>query len=79
MVVQELFITGTAALTKKVYATGTNHYIKFCDATRLTTYPTTENALMLFVAYLHRDGLSPTTITCYLAGVRSGQALVAPK
>jgi len=47
--------------------------MKFCDATSLTTYPTTENALMLFVAYLHGEGLSPSTIKCYLAGVRHGQ------
>jgi len=33
-VVQELFVAGTAASTKKVYATGTNRDMKFCDATK---------------------------------------------
>ena len=47
--------------------------MKFCEAAKLSAYPTTENTLMLFVAYLHGEALSPSTVKCYLAGIRHDQ------
>jgi len=71
--VQELFTAGIASSTRKVYGTGASRYTKFCEATSLSAYPTSENTLMLFVAHLHSEGLAPGTIKSYLAGVRHDQ------
>jgi len=71
--VQELFTAGTAPSTWKVYCTGASRYTKFCEATILIAYPTSENTLMLFVTHLQSEGLDPGTTKSYLAGVRNDQ------
>ena len=42
----------------------------------LSPYPVTENTLMLFIAHLHNEGLSPGTMKSYLAAVRHEQGSI---
>ena len=47
--------------------------MRFCEKTRTTPYPTTEDSLLLFITYLHKAQLSHGTIKSYLAAIRYGQ------
>ena len=47
--------------------------MRFCEETQPAPYPTTEDSLLLFIAYLHKAQLSHGTIKSYLAAIRYGQ------
>ena len=66
-VVQELLTSGLALSTHRVYQSGRNRYMCFCEAARVTPYPATEDTLLLFIAHLHG------TIKSYLAAIRFDQ------
>ena len=67
--VHEYYINGLAPSTHKVYHTGQQRYLSFCHQARLIAVPTTEATLLLFLAFLAKDGLAYTTIKVYLAAI----------
>ena len=73
LAVQELFSAGLAASTKRVYQTGTDHYLRFCASLSLSPYPTSKQVLALFVAHLYQEGLCSSTVKSYLSAVRHSQ------
>ena len=73
-VVQELFASGLAGSTQKVYHTGSRRFSSFCEWTGISKpFPVSEGTLMRFATYLYRDGLKAGTIKSYLAAVRHTQ------
>lgn len=68
-----LFAAGLAPSTQRVYRTGRERYLKFCDMGGLEAFPARENTLMLFVSHLHTEKLAVGTIKSYLAAVRFEQ------
>ena len=69
--VQQYYISGLAPATHKVYQAGQQRYLSFCQQTRLPAVPTTESTLLLFLAFLAKDGLAYTTIKVYIAAIRN--------
>ena len=61
--VWQLFSAGLADSTRKTY---NNHF-------GLTPYPTSENTLSYFVAFLFKEGLAPSSVKSYLSAVRHTQ------
>ena len=57
-----------AVSSLRTYAAGQNRYARFCDR-----YPTSEEKLSHFVAYLFVEGLSDGTVKVYLSAVRRAQ------
>ena len=75
--VQELFSTGLAPSTRQNYKTGTKRYLEFCRTQQVDVpFPTAEHVLSRFVAWLHIQNLSCSTIKNYLAAVRHSQIAV---
>ena len=72
-VIQELFSAGLAASSLRSYAAGQNRYARFCDRYSISPYPTSEEKLSHFVAYLFVEGLSDGTVKVYLSAVRHAQ------
>ena len=56
-----------------MYTSGGTRYRQFCGRADLIPYPTSEETLLLFVGYLHREKLSHGTMKSYLAAVRFEQ------
>ena len=69
----ELFTAGLAPSTQKVYRAGVARYSQFCKEGRLTPFPVLERMLMLFVGFLHQQGLVAGTAKSDLAAVRHEQ------
>ena len=60
-----------AKTTKKTYDSAKRRYISFCHACRLSPLPSSQQSLQCrYVAHLANEGLSHTSIKCYLAAVR---------
>ena len=70
--VREVFTTGLAPSTQKVYKVGSARYVS-CQEGRLTAFPVTEQVLMLFVSFLHKEGLAAVIAKSYLAAVQHEQ------
>lgn len=72
--IRELFFSGIAPSTKRNYQSGSRHYTVFCEWFNFHPhFPVSERGLMAFVAFLHREGLSSSTVKNYLAAVRHSQ------
>ena len=67
---ERYFSAGLADSTRRVYSTGRNRYITFCNQFGLTPTPASENVLCKFVSYLALNNISWTTMKVYLAVVR---------
>ncbi len=52
-----------------------NRFLSFCNHRGTTPFPVSENLLCYFVAFLAQQGLAPSTIKTYLAGVRHAQII----
>ena len=67
------FSRGLAASFTRTYtsssSSGTKRYIQCCSLCKVTPLPVTEAKLSAFVSLLARDGLSLSTIRCYLVTV----------
>ena len=72
-VVQELFSAGVAASSMKMYKTGHNRYANFCERYSILPYPTSEEKLSQFVAFLFLGGLAAGTVKSYLSAIRHAQ------
>ena len=57
--------------TKRTYTSAQNRYIKFCESYNIVVMPTTEDNLLLYVAFLFDSGLKGSSIKVYLSAVRS--------
>lgn len=55
-----------------VYRSGEERYLRFCESAGLVLFPTSENALLLYVSSLHQHGLAHSTAKSYLAVIRHG-------
>lgn len=65
-----LLQAGIASNTQLAYTTGLNAFEKFRVSYSLAkNWPATQEQIVLFIAYCFEVGLSPKTITTYLAGV----------
>ena len=71
--VRQLFSAGIANSTRKTYNSGSNRYNRFCNDFGLTPYPTSEDTLSYFVAFLFKEGLAPSSVKSYLSAVRHTQ------
>ena len=56
--------------TGRVYNSAQERFKRFCRAANCRPIPTSEQLLCRFVTYLAKDGVSFSTIKCYLAAVR---------
>ena len=75
--VQELFSSGLAPATLKVYRTNANRYTSFCVLYNVTqTFPASKDVLTHFVAHLCKEGLKAGTIKNYLASIRHAQVVL---
>ena len=70
---QHYFSKGLAKSTAKAYASGTARYLRFCNRCKITPLPSSESKLSAFVSLLAKEGLSFSTIRCYLSAVRHHQ------
>ena len=66
---------GVAGSTHRTYQTGSNRFIQFCRDNNTQPFPVSERLLCYFVASLAQQGLAPSTIKVYLAGVRHAQIM----
>lgn len=70
---QHYFSKGLAKSTAKAYASGTARYVRFCNLCKIAPLPLSESKLSAFVSLLAKDGLSFSSIRCYLSAVRHHQ------
>ena len=68
---REQFASILAPSTHKVYCAGQQRYLSFCHQAQLVAVPTTESNLLLFLAFLAKEGLAYTTIKVYIATIRN--------
>ena len=68
--VQKYFINGLAPSTKKSYHAGQSRYYQFCQQLRVTSIPTSERVLLMFITQIAKEGIAHTTIKVYLAAIR---------
>lgn len=59
-----------AASSLRTYTAGQNRYVRFCNRYSISHYPTSEEKLSHFVAYLFVEGLSDGMVKVYLSAVR---------
>ena len=57
--------------TRSTYTSAQRRYLKFCNAFRFDPLPTCEETMLGFVSYLFSEGLKGTSITVYVAAVKS--------
>ena len=57
IVAGHLMDSGLKASTLKTYASVQRSYVQFCELHSLTPVPTSDETLMLYVAYLYNRGL----------------------
>lgn len=74
-VVQFFCTKGLAESTHSSYGAGLNCFCKFCRAHNAEPFPVSENLLCYFVALLGQEGLAPSTLKTYLAGIRNAQIM----
>ena len=68
--VQALFVQGVSPSTLAAYSSGIRRYSIFCKQFRLQPLPLSDTLLCRFVAVLHRQELSPSTVRLYLSSLR---------
>jgi hypothetical protein len=68
---KRLIRAGVRPSTARTYSSAQNRFLNFCGRYGLLPIPCTEDTLVLYVAFLHREGLRPGTVRVYLAGIRS--------
>ena len=62
-VILELFTGTIMSSILKFYKTGTNRYCLFCELYCIhEPFPVSEDGLLIFVAYLYKEGLKADTI-----------------
>ena len=66
-----LMSAGLKPNTHRTYNSAQNRYLNFCCLYDLVATPTTEDVLLLYVAFLFDDNLKGSSIRVYLAAVRS--------
>ena len=71
--VQTLIGRGLSTRSHASYRTGITRYLRFCQRFSLPSLPLSQLNLCRFVAFLHAQNLSPSTIRVYLSGVRYHQ------
>ena len=64
------FISGLAASTHNTYLSAKKKYLTFCQQYSLSPLPLCEYVTCLFVAFLSKTGINPTSISTYLAAIR---------
>lgn len=69
-VAQQYFTGGLAEGTRRAYKSAARCYARFCGQYRLPLLPLTEQSSCLFATYLAKRGLSPGTVSSYLAATR---------
>ena len=69
--IQHYYSQGLALSTHKSYQAGQLRYLSFCNQFNRIPTPTTETTLLLFIAYLAKDGLAYTSIKVYLSAIRN--------
>ena len=57
--------------TQKTYASAQKQYIDFCDTYGYQVIPSSEQHILLFIAYLYKKRFPATSIRVYLSAVRS--------
>jgi hypothetical protein len=59
------------AATVKTYNSAQTRFLKFCQQYELEHLPATSESILLYVAFLHQQGLKGSSIKVYLAAVRN--------
>lgn len=62
--------SGVRPNTDRTYTSAQKQFISFCDKYALQSLPSSEETLLMYVAFLQRLGLRHTTVRVYLAAVR---------
>ena len=57
--------------TRSAYTSAQNKFLKFCTLYGLVPVPVHSNTVLLYIAYMHTNGLSPATMSVYLSAIRS--------
>ncbi len=68
--VQFYFVQALAPSTTRSYESAKKRYLAFCTSASMAPLPVTEPGLMGFVVSLAADGLTSSSIKCYLSAVR---------
>ena len=68
---KQLVKGGIKGSTRRTYCSAQNQYIEFCQKLSIDPLPASENTLLMYVAYLNRRSIKHSTISVYLAAVRS--------
>ena len=66
-----LIHNGLKSNTRNTYSSAQKQYMLFCHQHQLPPMPASEDQLLVYVAHLHRRGLSSSSVSVYLAAVRS--------
>ena len=69
--VQHYYSQGLAVSTHKCYQAGQLCYLSFCRQLSINPVPTTQRTLLLFTAYLAKEGLAYTFIKVYISAIRN--------
>ena len=67
----ELVFNGIKQNTRRTYDSAYKQYKLFCEMYDFNLMPATEEQILMYIAFLHRRKLSPSTVHVYLASVRS--------
>lgn len=62
---------GLKSNTRKTYSSAQQQFLNFCSQFSFVSCPASEKILLMYVSYLHNKGLKSSTISVYLAAVRS--------
>lgn len=68
---KQLVNSGLKDNTHKTYTSAQRQYVKFCERYSLNVLPASEDQLLAYVAHLNKRDLSHSTVSVYLAAVRS--------
>ena len=68
---RQLVKAGVRSSTARTYNSAQKRYLNFCSKFDLLPLPADEDQLLLYVAFLHQEGLKAATVRVYLAAVRS--------
>ena len=63
--------SGVRPTTARTYNTAQSRFLSFCDSIQALPIPCSENTLLLYVAYLSKEGLKASSVRVYLAAIRA--------
>ena len=63
------FAKGLAHSSHKTYRVGENRFLHFCQLSKVTPLPVSEECLCKFVSFLVGEGLKQRSIKTYLSGI----------